>query len=93
MTSGGITGLADRLESVSYLKRVPNPLDRRSRLLLLTPAGMEEIRRYLGPFIEEMEQITAELSPEVRELVGQFLERVVVTVDPLQAEYSESSSN
>ena len=53
--------------------------------LLLTPAGLEEIMSHLGPFIEEMEQATAQLSPEARESVGQFLETVIATMDPLEA--------
>lgn len=85
MTTGAITGLADRLEEAGYLKRVLNPRDRRSWLLLLTPTGVEEIMSHLGPFIEEMEQATARLSPEARELVGQFLETVITTMDPLEA--------
>lgn len=91
MTSGAITGLADRLEEAGYLKRVPNPRDRRSRLLLLTSAGVEEIMSHLGPFIEEMERATAELSPEARESVGQFLEVVIATMDPLEAKAQEGS--
>ena len=89
MTSGAMTGLADRLEEASYLERVPNPRDRRSRLLLLTSAGEEEIMRHLGPFIEEMEQAIAGLSPEERESIGRFLETVIVTMDPLEAKATE----
>jgi DNA-binding MarR family transcriptional regulator len=34
-----ITGLVDRLERLGLVERQPNPADRRSRLLALTPAG------------------------------------------------------
>jgi DNA-binding MarR family transcriptional regulator len=34
-----ITGLVDRLERLGLVERRPNPADRRSRLLALTPAG------------------------------------------------------
>lgn len=91
MTSGAITGLADRLEEAGYLERVPNLQDRRSRLLLLTSAGEEEIMRHLGPFIKEMEQATTELSPEEQESVGRFLETVIATMDPLEARVPEDS--
>ena len=84
MTTGAITGLADRLEEAGFLKRVLNPRDRRSRLLLLTPAGVKEIMSYLGPFIEEMEKAIAQLSLEARESVGQFLETVIATMDPME---------
>ncbi|MBV9453417.1 MAG: MarR family transcriptional regulator [Rubrobacter sp.] len=89
LTSGAITGLADRLEDAGYLERVLNPDDRRSRLLLLTSEGIQEIMRHLGPFIEEMEQAIAGLSPEERESIGRFLETVIVTMDPLEAKATE----
>lgn len=91
MTSGAITGLADRLEEAGYLERVLNPRDRRSRLLLLTVAGEEEIMRHLGPFIREMKQMTAQLSPEEQKLVGRFLEAVIATMDPSEARVPEGS--
>jgi hypothetical protein len=40
---------------------------------------------HLGPFIEEMEKAIAQLSLEARESVGQFLETVIATMDPLEA--------
>jgi DNA-binding MarR family transcriptional regulator len=41
MTTGSLTTLADRLESVGFLERTANPRDRRSVLLRLTPRGGE----------------------------------------------------
>jgi DNA-binding MarR family transcriptional regulator len=39
ISSGGASKLADRLEARGYCRRHPNPSDRRSSLLKLTPAG------------------------------------------------------
>jgi MarR family transcriptional regulator, organic hydroperoxide resistance regulator len=39
MSSGGASKLADRLEARGHCRRYPNPGDRRSSLLKLTPAG------------------------------------------------------
>ncbi|MCZ2403443.1 MarR family transcriptional regulator [Paenarthrobacter sp. Z7-10] len=39
LTAGSITTMSDRLESSGFLVRKPNPADRRSLLLQLTPAG------------------------------------------------------
>ncbi len=36
VTSGGVTGVVDRLERSGTVRRVPDPLDRRHRLLELT---------------------------------------------------------
>ncbi|MCZ2404799.1 MarR family transcriptional regulator [Paenarthrobacter sp. Z7-10] len=43
LTTGSITTLSDRLESSGFLVRKPNPADRRSLLLQLTPAGKHAI--------------------------------------------------
>jgi MarR family transcriptional regulator, organic hydroperoxide resistance regulator len=39
ISSGGASKLVDRLEAGGYCRRRPNPRDRRSSLLELTPAG------------------------------------------------------
>jgi DNA-binding MarR family transcriptional regulator len=39
VSSGGASKLADRLEAHGHCRRLPNPRDRRSSVLTLTPAG------------------------------------------------------
>jgi DNA-binding MarR family transcriptional regulator len=39
ISSGGASKLVDRLEARGHCRRLPNPRDRRSSLLKLTPAG------------------------------------------------------
>lgn len=39
ITTGSVTSMLDRLEKAGFMVRRPNPLDRRSLLLGLTPAG------------------------------------------------------
>jgi MarR family transcriptional regulator, organic hydroperoxide resistance regulator len=43
-SSGTVSKLVDRLEAYGYCRRLPNPADRRSSLLGLTPAGVEKLR-------------------------------------------------
>jgi MarR family transcriptional regulator, organic hydroperoxide resistance regulator len=43
ISSGGASKLVDRLEAVGYCLRRPNPGDRRSSLLDLTPAGIAQL--------------------------------------------------
>jgi MarR family transcriptional regulator, organic hydroperoxide resistance regulator len=43
-SSGTVSKLVDRLEAYGYCHRLPNPADRRSSLLGLTPAGTEKLR-------------------------------------------------
>jgi MarR family transcriptional regulator, organic hydroperoxide resistance regulator len=75
ITTGGTSKLVDRIEASGYCRRLPNPGDRRSSLLELTPKGErmlaeagatfdDEIRRWLGTALPEptLRQFAATLS-------------------------------
>jgi len=64
ITTGGTSKLVDRIEASGYCRRLPNPADRRSSLLELTPAGQrlfaeagaafdDELQRWLGSAVPE----------------------------------------
>jgi MarR family transcriptional regulator, organic hydroperoxide resistance regulator len=64
ITTGGTSKLVDRIEASGYCRRLPNPDDRRSSLLELTPAGRrlfaeageafdDELQRRLGAAVPE----------------------------------------
>jgi DNA-binding MarR family transcriptional regulator len=64
ITTGGTSKLIDRIEASGYCRRLPNPDDRRSSLLELTPAGQrilaeagtafdDELHRWLGAAVPE----------------------------------------
>jgi MarR family transcriptional regulator, organic hydroperoxide resistance regulator len=64
ITTGGTSKLVDRIEANGYCRRLPNPEDRRSSLLELTPAGQrlfaeagmafdDELQRQLGAAVPE----------------------------------------
>jgi DNA-binding MarR family transcriptional regulator len=64
ITTGGTSKLVDRIEASGYCRRLPNPADRRSSLLELTPEGKrlfaeagqafdEELQRWLGAAVPE----------------------------------------
>ena len=41
--NSAMTGLVDRLEKSSFVKRVADPADRRASLICATPAGLDEV--------------------------------------------------
>jgi MarR family transcriptional regulator, organic hydroperoxide resistance regulator len=64
ITTGGTSKLVDRIEASGYCRRLPNPDDRRSSLLELTPEGQRilidagkafdnELQRRLGSAVPE----------------------------------------
>src|ERR671911_1960769 len=70
---GAITAMIDRLQRRGYVERIPNPEDRRSALVRITKAGLEESLRHLWPYIEDMKSIEEDFSEEERVVVACFL--------------------
>ena len=70
---GAVTAMIDRLEKRGYVERIPNPEDRRSVLVNITKAGLEESLRHLWPYIEDMKSVEAGFSEEERAVAARFL--------------------
>jgi MarR family transcriptional regulator, organic hydroperoxide resistance regulator len=56
ITTGGASKLIDRIEARGLCRRRPNPDDRRSSLLELTPAGRKLLIKAAGTFDDELER-------------------------------------
>ena len=66
LTTGGVTVMLDRLERGGYLKREPNPRDRRSVLVHLNPTKVKKMQAFYGEINQRMAALLDE-TPE-REL-------------------------
>jgi DNA-binding MarR family transcriptional regulator len=55
LTTGGVSKLVDAIESSGYVARRPNPEDRRSSLIELTPAGRKALSTATRTFQAELE--------------------------------------
>ena len=73
ISPGAVTAMIDRLELRGYAERIPNPEDRRSALVRITKAGLEESLRHLWPYIEDMKGVEERFSEEERAVVARFL--------------------
>jgi DNA-binding MarR family transcriptional regulator len=85
ISPGAVTAMIDRLGSRGYVQRTPNPEDRRSALVGITTAGIEESLRHLWPYIEDMRALEEGFSEEERAVVARFL-RVATQVTQRAAE-------
>ena len=81
ITSAGMTRTLDRLEGAGYLARVPNPEDRRSVLVELTPTGRElaesVMRDVQGHYAETLEGLA---DPDLKGEV-ETLRRIIARLD------------
>jgi MarR family transcriptional regulator, organic hydroperoxide resistance regulator len=64
ITTGGTSKLVDRIEASGYCRRLPNPADRRSSLLELTPEGHRVLEEASGAFDEELQRLLGSAVPE-----------------------------
>jgi DNA-binding MarR family transcriptional regulator len=62
VTSGTMTHRMQRLEASGWVERLANPDDARSKLVKLTPAGLELIDRAVGAHVQNEHRILASLS-------------------------------
>ena len=74
LSSGGITVALDRLEKAGYVRREPNPGDRRSLLITLIPARLRKIAAMYEGIENETRRLLATLPEGDLEAVVRFFE-------------------
>src|ERR1700739_2319176 len=73
LTTGGATVSLDRLEMAGYVKRVPNPRDRRSVLVRLNPTKFKKVQAFYGEINQRMAALLDETPDrELRSVVDLF---------------------
>ncbi|MCD0501796.1 MarR family winged helix-turn-helix transcriptional regulator [Bordetella petrii] len=81
LSSGAMTNRLDRLETAGLLVREPNPGDRRSVVVSLTPPGLRLIKAALGDYLQELEQLLAPLPAADRKRLALLLRRLLSAHD------------
>ena len=74
LSSGGITVALDRLEKGGYVRRAPNPADRRSLLITLLPARLRKVAAMYEGVEKETRRLLATLPQSDLEAVVRFFE-------------------
>lgn len=70
-----VTRHVNELERRGLVQRIPDPDDRRARLVELTPGGAEAVGRYLQTVLGTLGEALAGWSPEDRRTFGRLLDR------------------
>lgn len=76
ITTGSVTAMVDRLESKGFMVRQPNPADRRSVFLHLSPAGTEAMQWANRHFAEAASAVLDGSSGRNIADIAQFLEGI-----------------
>jgi len=76
VTKGSITSLVDGLEHDGLVKRCELREDRRTRLIAITPAGLELVNQYLPQKFRGINRLMAGLTPAERETLAALLRKV-----------------
>jgi len=74
LSSGGVTVALDRLERAGYIRREPNPADRRSLLVTLVPASLVKLAGLYEGVEGRTRQLLATLPQRDLEAVIRFFE-------------------
>ncbi|MGM3174274.1 MarR family winged helix-turn-helix transcriptional regulator [Dickeya lacustris] len=77
MSSGGMTNRIDRLEQAQLVLRQPNPQDRRSALVVLTPDGITLINQLLNVHIDNERQLLSALSLNEQQQLNELLKKLL----------------
>ena len=84
LSSGGMTKLSDRLEKAGLVERLPDPADRRGRLIGLTAKGLDVVDRGIVDFLANEERLLSALSATERKELTDLLRKLLAS-EPFQA--------
>jgi DNA-binding MarR family transcriptional regulator len=76
LTTGGVTVMLDRLEKAGYVKRAPNPKDRRSLLVQVNPKKLRKIHAIYTGINEQLAELLAETPEAELRTVAKFFDRI-----------------
>jgi DNA-binding MarR family transcriptional regulator len=77
ISSGAMTNRLDRLTAQGFVRRVPDPSDRRSTLVQLTPKGLRAIERAVAAHTENEQALLAPLSASDRKALADLLRKLL----------------
>jgi DNA-binding MarR family transcriptional regulator len=76
LTTGGVTVVLDRLEKAGYLRREPNPQDRRSSIVRPVPAKFRKLYTHYRSKGEALMRVLSAYNEDELKLILDFFSRV-----------------
>jgi DNA-binding MarR family transcriptional regulator len=85
LSSGGATALVQRLGRAGHVTRQPNPTDRRSVLIRLSPETSKRLEDADAPLDRGLESVAATLTEDQRAAVSRVFAQLVSLTEELEA--------
>ncbi|RZT84824.1 DNA-binding MarR family transcriptional regulator [Pseudonocardia sediminis] len=75
LTTGSASRMIDRLDAAGFVRRVPDPADRRRVLVEPVPEGLDRVAAFYDPLVERHRADLADLGPAELATLLRFMER------------------
>lgn len=75
LTSGAVTGVTARLERARFLRRTPDPDDRRKQALSPAPDRVDELAEVFAPMHDDLARILAAFDAHQLAAIAEFMDR------------------
>ncbi len=85
LTSGSVTNRLDRLERAGFVRRLPDPDDRRGIVIELTDKGRETYTRAVGVQAKKEELVASALTEREKRQLNALLRRLMVEFERREA--------
>ena len=79
LSSGAMTNRLDRLEAMGFVERLPDPTDRRGRLVALTDRGRELVDAAVVDHLENEQRLLGALDADEREQLAGLLRKLLLS--------------
>lgn len=80
ISSGGMTSRIDRLEKAGLVERLPDPDDRRGKLIALTKRGLIVINETIGRHVANEVQLLKALTKNEQKQLSELLEKLIAAL-------------
>ncbi|MDZ4717996.1 MAG: MarR family transcriptional regulator [Roseiflexaceae bacterium] len=81
LSSGAMTNRIDRLEQAGWVRRCPDPTDRRGTLIQLTSEGVDRVNRAVEAHLENERRLLATLSAEEKVQIRDVLRHMLASFE------------
>jgi DNA-binding MarR family transcriptional regulator len=93
ISSGAMTNRLERLRALGYVTRIPEPSDRRSLLVALTPKGLEIVDRAVEAHAANEQRMLSSLNRRERDQLAALLRKMLIPFESADSSRVEGTGS